>query len=186
MVILRQRISRRFNAESSAELSIRFLLLRMIRILAFSKVLRFAIFKKFLNSVLELLPAPSAILFDMDIPAPRSCSANRYNFFSSSLSAMSNKLFPISIASSQIFKFWNLNLTICLLYYPLAPSPTRKIIWIGFRRLEFLINSAKFLFIELCQVNRQKVFLVSLVSLVSFVSFVTDLTIQLVHKLIVF
>jgi hypothetical protein len=82
-----------------------------IRIL---KVLRFAMFKKFLNSAFELLPEPSAMLFDIDIPALRNYSANRYNFFSSRLSATSNKIMPVSIDSFHISKSWNLNLAIKL------------------------------------------------------------------------
>jgi hypothetical protein len=50
-------------------------------------------------------------LFDIDIPAPLSWSANRYNFFLSRSSARSKSSSAIWIANCQIFKSWNLNFT---------------------------------------------------------------------------
>ena len=66
-----------------------FLLCNKIRILAFSKVDLRAIFKYWINSFLEEDPEPSAILFDMDIPAPLSWSANLYSLLCSRVSAIS-------------------------------------------------------------------------------------------------
>lgn len=48
-----------------------------------------AMFKNCMNSFLDEEPDPSAILFGIDIPAPLSCSAKRYNFLSSRSSAIS-------------------------------------------------------------------------------------------------
>ena len=56
--------------------------------------------------------AEPAILLDIDIPEPLSCSAKRYSLFFSSSSAMSNNSLAIWIANCQIFKSWNLNFTI--------------------------------------------------------------------------
>lgn len=97
-------MSSRSRTEERVSVSNNFFLSRIINMFAFSKVLRLAMFKKFLNSDLELLPEPSAILFDMDIPALRNCSANRNNLISSSLSAISNNIMPISIDSFHISK----------------------------------------------------------------------------------
>lgn len=77
---------------------------RRISMLAFSKVDLLAIFKNCMNSFFEDEPDPSAILLDIDIPAPRSCSAKRYNFLCSRSSAISNSSLAISIANCQIFK----------------------------------------------------------------------------------
>lgn len=55
-------------------------------------------FKNCLNSLLEEDPEPSAMLFDMDIPDPLSCSTKRYNLLSSRSFAMSKSLLAIWIA----------------------------------------------------------------------------------------
>ena len=65
-----------------------------------------------MNSLLDEEPEPSAMLFDIDIPAALSCSANRNNFFFSRSSAMSKRSFAILMADCQILKSWNLNLII--------------------------------------------------------------------------
>ena len=56
---------------------IKFLRLNNMIMFAFSKVDLLAIFKKFEKSFTESEPEPSAILFDIDIPAALSCSAKR-------------------------------------------------------------------------------------------------------------
>jgi len=71
---------------------------------AFSKVDLREMFKNLIKSLFDKEPEPSAMLFDMDIPAALSCSAKRYNFFLSSSSAISNNSLAISIASCQILK----------------------------------------------------------------------------------
>lgn len=82
-------------------------------------------FKKLAKSFLEIDPLPSAILLETLIPAPRSCSANLYNLFSSSLSAISNNLSANSMASFQISKLWNLNCPIATSYNASSPCSLR-------------------------------------------------------------
>ena len=79
--------------------------------LAFSKVDLLAIFRNWLNSFFDREPDPSAMLLDIDMPAPRSCSAKRYNFLLSRSSAISKSSSAISMAICHISKSWNLNLT---------------------------------------------------------------------------
>jgi hypothetical protein len=68
-------------------------------ILAFSKVDLRAMSRKRLNSFFDEDPEPSEILFDMDIPEPLSWSANRYNLFLSSSSALSKSSLALSMAN---------------------------------------------------------------------------------------
>ena len=63
--------------------------------LAHSKIERRDIFRKLANSLSEKETDPYAILFEMLIAAALNCSANLKNFFSSALSAKSNKISEI-------------------------------------------------------------------------------------------
>ena len=110
----RSRSSRRFCRLFSL---IKSLIRNMIKILAFSKVDLLAMFKNWMNSFFDEDPEPSAILFDMDIPAPLSWSAKRYNLFFSSSSAISNSSLAIWMANCQIFKSWNLNLAMVYMIF---------------------------------------------------------------------
>lgn len=97
-----------------SEESISFLLLRITIILAHSNVERRAILRNCENSLSENEPDPSAILFDILIPAPLNCSAKRNSFLFSALSAISKSLSASSIESVQILKSSNLN---CPIFY---------------------------------------------------------------------
>jgi len=64
-----------------------FLRSNMYRIFTHSNRERLAIFRKLENSLTEKEPEPSAILFEILMPAERSCSANLKYFFLSASSA---------------------------------------------------------------------------------------------------
>lgn len=104
LVIWRHKRSSRSKSLSKDPLIIKSLFFSNIKILAFSNVDLRARFRYCLNSFLEEDPEPSAILFDIDIPDPLSCSANRNSFFCSRLSAISKSSLASSIADCHIFK----------------------------------------------------------------------------------
>jgi len=111
-VIIRHSCSNSLRSSSRTCGEMSFRLAKTMDIFAFSKVDRRAMFRKWANSFFERLPDPSAILLDIDSPAPRTCSAKRYSFLFSRSSAMSRSLSPISMAFFHIWKSWNLNIRV--------------------------------------------------------------------------
>ena len=124
LVICLHKLSSRSTKEPIVSLVISFLISNKMTILAFSNVALRAMSRKRLNSLLEEDPQPSDMLFDMDIPEPLSWSANRYNFFLSSSSAISKSSLANSIDNCQMRRSWNLNLAMVLCPFRLLQSST--------------------------------------------------------------
>ena len=76
LVICLPKVFNLFSSCCMRSVLISFLLSRIISMLAFSYVDRRAIFRKFLKSLSDVDPDPSAILFDIERAAALNCSAN--------------------------------------------------------------------------------------------------------------
>ena len=74
-MILEERTRSSSSNRSACSAETTFLRCRKSTMLAFSATLRWAMFRKFLKSLLEELPLPSAILLETLKAAARNCSA---------------------------------------------------------------------------------------------------------------